>query len=169
MSSLFFEKITTAPTPAIDGNAISKIESSNSSTWEASPSVAYSDSQDITPSWEGTGLLAYIFATVVPFLAITSFLLVKLHDRIHGKPRSKKDGPSISKQRDQDVYNQWKPELAVDQGRFEMHGDDLRYEKPDTDEVKELPGQTGELKAPDRQYPCEVAGEHCSCELEISR
>ena len=64
-----------------------------------------------------------------------------------------------------DDYLGLKPELRGDKARAEMHGDNIRYEKSSTVEIKELPGSKDANGIPSCYFHHEIEGDSCSYEL----
>lgn len=125
----------------------------------------------------GLGLTFFAFFGVVPFLSLIAFMIVKIHCCLYRRGRSgthtEQSHAQQSRQRreqpDEDVYLKLKAELEVGPTRYEMHGDDLRHEKSDEDEVKELPGIIGTSGMPSHHWRYEVEGDSHLEELDASR
>ena len=92
---------------------------------------------------------------------------MKVHSRVYGRGNrvaqsesQLRESPSVA------LYLQRKAELETGRTRYEIHGDDLRYEKPGEDQIGELSDRIAELGSPSNRWRHELESGWSVGELE---
>ena len=138
------------------------LPSSSTSNLTSSDQNFLFSSANVSPSY-----MALTFLSSVPVAVLLNVLVVKFHGRLHRSQHQKSAEFQRAKLLDKAGHAQWKSELEGGAPRHEVHGDDLRHEKSDEDEIKEMPYPIGELSPSSYRGPHEVEGEgHSGGELE---